>query len=213
MNDSDLKFDSKKDNTYHATTNLNTAIENPQINMNSAMGVNIQNTEEDIHSSFMNNTSDYDNNLVNNSNYNTSQNVIDNNINNYNVDQNQFNSSFTLNNSQVDNSQAFSTNTISDGMTNGPDMDNINNSYQSQFIPNTNNDVSYGNETFSDDNKINRHVSYEPTLKEKKKRGSGFEVSKEFKVMLFIVFILFLFILVIPYVYDFFKDLQLVITS
>ena len=47
MNDNDLKNNTQENNTYHATSNLNTAIENPQINMNSAVGVNIKSVASD----------------------------------------------------------------------------------------------------------------------------------------------------------------------
>ena len=78
MNDNDLRngFDnngSNNDNTYRATTNLNTAIENPNVNINSVMGVNIQDVE-------MNNSSNLNNSYEvnqNNPNYNQSQNNLE----------------------------------------------------------------------------------------------------------------------------------------
>lgn len=176
MNDSDLKTRIDGNNTYHATTNLNTAIENPQVNINNAVGVNIQSVDENRNVSFDNNS------------YNVNQNVNMNNnqFSNYSqenyVSNNFINSSVNVNN--VETQPGF----ISDG--NSSVMDN-------------------STDSFVNNKQVNK-VSYEPTLKEKKKPKTGFEVSKELKVMIFIVFILFLVVLVIPYVYDFFKDLQLV---
>lgn len=163
MNDNDLRNDIKSENTYHATTNLNTAIENPQVNINSAMGVNIQNTDNGMVS-----------NLNNNDFLETNQFSEDNNIQNY--------------------------------------VDNQNQDNNLQFIPNEDNKQSFSS---SDDSSFtsNGQVSYEPIFQEKKKPSTGIVVSRELKVMIFIVFVLFLFILVIPYIYDFFKGLQLVITS
>lgn len=163
MNDNDLRNDIKSENTYHATTNLNTAIENPQVNINSAMGVNIQNTDNGMVS-----------NLNNNDFLETNQFSEDNNIQNY--------------------------------------VDNQNQENNLQFIPNEDNKQSFSS---SDDSSFtsNGQVSYEPIFQEKKKPSTGIVVSRELKVMIFIVFVLFLFILVIPYIYDFFKGLQLVITS
>ena len=163
MNDNDLRNDIKSENTYHATTNLNTAIENPQVNINSAMGVNIQNTDNDMVS-----------NLNNNDFLETNQFSEDNNIQNY--------------------------------------VDNQNQENNLQFIPNEDNKQSFSS---SDDSSFtsNGQVSYEPIFQEKNKPSTGIVVSRELKVMIFIVFVLFLFILVIPYIYDFFKGLQLVITS
>lgn len=163
MNDNDLRNDIKSENTYHATTNLNTAIENPQVNINSAMGVNIQNTDNGMVS-----------NLNNNDFLETNQFSEDNNIQNY--------------------------------------VDNQNQENNLQFIPIEDNKQSFSS---SDDSSFtsNGQVSYEPIFQEKKKPSTGIVVSRELKVMIFIVFVLFLFILVIPYIYDFFKGLQLVITS
>ncbi|MBQ8681848.1 MAG: hypothetical protein IJ509_02950 [Bacilli bacterium] len=192
MNDNDLMRNSDSQNTYHATSNLNTAIENPQVNINSAMGVNLQNGD---------------------SNYNVNQDLVNNvaNFNNgYDINQNQFSSNFNTN--QYDTSQNF--NVVNDEVGTSQ-YGNVGS--HSQFIPNTNdtigNDVSlYNNEDFSNNEHLD-NVKYEPTMVEKKKPDSGFKLSKEFKIMMVIVFILILFVLVMPYVYDFFKELELVITS
>lgn len=73
MNDNELNFQ-KNDNVYQATTNLNTAIENPNVDIDSATNINIENNL---------NSMIYSNNLntVEDNNYNT--NVVDMN-NNFN---------------------------------------------------------------------------------------------------------------------------------
>ena len=195
MNDGNLKFSSEKDNTYHATANLNTAIENPQININSAIEMNIQNSDDN---------NNFDPNFVDN-NYN--QSFVNNSMdlkNNDDINQNQFN-----NDMNVDNN--FSNNSFINSSENMIQNDNIN--LQSKFIFNDNNkEVAYTNEESLDSITTN-NMSYEPTLKEKKKPDSGLEISRELKGMMFIVFILFLFILVIPYIYDFFQNLESVVTT
>ena len=157
MNDNNLNNNSNNNgtNTYRATSNLNTAIENPQINVNSATGVNMQDLG-------YNNYANSDNNLNNNSQF--------------------------LNNSY--NNQ---------GEVNNFD-DNITSPVNDNPISNQNvNDSSY---------------TYEPVMQEKKVKKenviSSLLHSKEFKVIIFIVFILCLFLLVMPYIYDFFRNLKII---
>ena len=170
MNDNDLRFGTDGDNTYRATANLNTAIENPQVNINGAMDVNLGNNlnvnNVDINHGFgveqnINNSS---NDNINNEFYFDSRNDMVVNNSNLNVENNIVNENVVVSNS-----------------------DNIDNS--------------------------NEKVSYEPTLKQKKKPLFGIEVSREIKAMMFIIFILLVVVFVIPYVYDFFKELDLVVTS
>ena len=59
----------------------------------------------------------------------------------------------------------------------------------------------------------NEQSVYQPTMQDKKKKGISFNVTRELKVTLFIVFILLLFVLVIPYIYDFFRELLLGIST
>ena len=42
MNDNNFNGDDTKVNPYKATSNLNTALENPQINVNSVTGINVK---------------------------------------------------------------------------------------------------------------------------------------------------------------------------
>lgn len=165
MDDNNLNnnnLNNNKVNTYHATSNLNTAIENPQINVNSATGINIKD-------------SGYNNYAENNINNNT--NFLNNNFNQPNNNINQ----------------------TSD------------NDISSKYVPNNdyNNYNSYSNQN-------TENYSYEPVMKEKKKEKnalSGTIHSKEFKVMIFIVFILILFLLLMPYIYDLFRELSMSMTA
>lgn len=185
MNDNDLRYefdnnDTNNDNTYRARTNLNTAIENPDVNINSVMGVNIQNID------------------ASNSQNNLEQSLINNDIN-----------------TQVyTNSQSFMNN-------NNVDL-NINNKnqYQAQFIEdsvsnnNINPNMSFDSyDDISSTDNLDSNVRYEPTLKTKKKPSSEVVIAKEIKAMFVIVLVLLLFIFVVPYIYDFFREMDLVITN
>lgn len=57
-------------------------------------------------------------------------------------------------------------------------------------------------------------VSYQPTIDSDKKNDNGkIIISKELKIMFFIVLILFIFILFMPYIYNIFEKLHLVIVN
>lgn len=176
MNDDNLLNNSTNDNqTYHATKNLNTAIENPTINMNSAVGVNIKDVEANTF---------YDDRFSNSNDsgsYSDGSAHSDSNLNSYDL------SSFPSNSVEPSTSSQISTN---------------NTQFVPNFVPNENN--------FNTDN-VDERVVYEPTLEEKK-RHNKFMVPRELKILVFIAFILFIFILLVPYVYDFFKGLELALT-
>ena len=185
MNDKEMMGDDSQVNTYRATTNLNTAIENPQINMNSAIGVNIK----DVDSSNFNTT-------------NFSHNALSN---------NQFNDDYSsLENNNANDSFNFSQNV--DYQAN-PSIQEEPSSFvgSSSYIENTNQFINHDETHFVPTN--DGTTVYEPTLEEKKRPSGGIKISRELKILFFIVFILFIFILLMPYVYDFFKNLQLVITT
>lgn len=193
MNDKEIMNNNSHVDTYRATTNLNTAIENPQINMNSAVDVNIKDTDSNnlnvpnfSDSTFQNNSIDnhygsLENGNVNNS-FNFSQNM------DYNANTSIQNNMSSFNGTNSSASYAESSISV--------ENDNQFNNSQSYFVP-TNEGIS----------------TYEPTLEEKKRPSSGVKISRELKILFFIVFILFIFILLMPYIYDFFKKLQLVITT
>lgn len=175
MNNNNLETDSNNEYTYRATANLNTAIEEPQVNIDSMMGVNMYNSDTDV-------------------------NVYSQKLDNYQVkDFNNFVSQADL---QLNNVQ-------SEFISN-----NNNNNSNSQFIVNEKQEF---NENYNDSDlnlsNNNDKVLYKPTMKQKKKPNSGLIISKEVKMMIIIIFILLLFLFIIPYIYDFFRGLQLVITS
>ncbi len=198
MNDNELNKDSPN-HTYRATTNLNTAIENPKININSAVGINIKNVESTDKSSgnfssdvlSQNSVNSYDDfNRVNNSN----QNFI------YDMSQ----STTTGVNNNVNSSSL--NNYPNEDVSNSSNVDgmNLSNMSGSHLVSNS---INQEMDTYVP---TNQDIKYEPTL-EKKKKHTGIVVSKELKIMFFIVFILFIFILLMPYIYDFFKKLQLML--
>ncbi len=191
MNENELNGQSSKVDTYHATTNLNIDIENPQIHMNSAVGMNIK----DVHSNNYANPQISDDSINNYTNFN--QNLVSNNFqNNYSTNEIEKSTSGT-------------------NLVQNQPKEEFNNHFQSpesnQFI--SNNLSSYGeNNQYVPNADLTSHVVYEPTMEERKKKRTVFSLSMELKVTIFIVFILFIFILLMPYVYDFFKNLQLAFT-
>ena len=169
MNNEELKTNSNSDRVYRATTNLNTAIENPDVTINTATDVNIQS--------------------VNNYNQTVSDDgSLDNNIN--------------------DIALGLENNNLSAQYVDSP---------TNQFIPgNVQVDVKRDVLGVSEEvNTLNdsEKVSYEPTIKAKKKPSKKVSVSKEVKAMSVIIFILLMFVLVIPYIYDFLEGPGLIITS
>ena len=175
MNDNDfMNSNSSEKNTYRATPNLNTAIENPQINMNSAVGVNIKSVDSNKAAP------SYEDGV----NYSSYQ--VENSVNYSETSQSNLNSQFY--------NQNFSNQKVDEVYQTKKE--------NSQFIP-TNSEMNY-EPTFGTDN-----VGYEPTMKENKRHDKESVLSREFKVLLFIVFILFVFLLIMPYIYDFFQKLML----
>lgn len=158
MNDNELNFKNNT-NIYHASTNLNTAIENPNVDIDNATDVNIQNN-------------------LNNTLFNDSSNIF---ISN-DYDRNISSSNIFIPNVSQDN-------LINDG--------------------NNQNNVNFNN-TF-DNGVVENKVNYVPTIKKKKKPSSGLVLPNEVKAMVVIIVILLIVLFVIPYVYDFFKELNLAI--
>jgi len=182
MNDNELNNNSSNVNTYRAMSNLNTAIENPQINMNSAMGVNIKD---------VNNSSSFgiNSNGMPTQSFENNQFVQMNNGNdNLGMGMNPVGGEVQDFNSNIDSSFIASTG-------------------ENQFIP-----TNVGNVQIEEPvatSVAEPQVMYQPVMEQKKKKSNGITIPKELMVMLFIVFILFVFILVMPYFYDFFRELQM----
>jgi hypothetical protein len=205
MSENRLNVGMNRDNTYHATSNLNTVIENPQVNINNAMGMNIGNLNN-------NDVRTLNNNIGNNTN------IIGNQFVNYEVG----------NRIVPNNNQGEHLSNGRDNYVNNIQGNNIN--LQNEFIPNESttfinssvvgmSDVSNNNSSnFNNNDSLNRldsiKTTYEPTFKSKKNKPSGgLAISGEVKTMVVIILVLLLFIFAVPYVYDFFKELELIITS
>ena len=192
MNDNDIR-NNNDNNVYRATTNLNTAIENPDVNINSATGVNMVSANV------------YDNN------FNIQDNgMAINNVPNQQVDimNNVVNQDLNVNSSAIVNNEPV----VDYG--NG----NVNNN---QFIPNMdssinmqqvdiNNNIDNSN---MDTYQVDENAKYEPIMPTKKKPKRVSVLSNEVKAMMIIIFILLAVVYVIPYIYDFFRGMDLVITN
>ena len=216
MNVNDMNFGRNEKNTYRATSNLNTAIENPQINMISAVDVNIKNIDstnpiDDVYSSILSSNSTFDEN----------QNVEEDNnsVDNFYDSQTDSNKTFDFVNSNLEqNNYVNDVQSQNSSYFISPNLkfdSNSNLNSDSNLGVDNNSNTTFNSNTTSDYVAIsgNEQVVYQPTSKDKKNHSVTIKINRELKVMIFIVFILFIFILVIPYIYDFFKELQLVITA
>lgn len=195
MNDNDLR-NNNDNNVYRATTNLNTAIENPDVNINSATGVNMVGAN-------------YYDNIVNNSNLG----IDDSNTSNVN-DVNVYNQDFNTNtNVNLNDNQ----NVVNDNINS-----NVGGITGNQFIPNADgsfnqvpidvgNNIDNGNDNLA--YQVDENVKYEPTMQTKKKPKRVSVLPKEVKAMIIIIFILLIVVYVIPYIYDFFREMDLIITN
>lgn len=224
MNENELNDNSNK-NVYRATTNLNVDMENPQIHINSAVDMNIRNTDNgnSYDSSYSHNYGgsfdnrgdfykDYSDNTGGqiglNSNY--QPNLNQGNDHTYLTDQNYSN---RLSNASLNSVNSTFTNVdyeVSNNKINQADSSIISNAnVTNNFIPNQvsspENIESYVS------NNTESNIEYQPTMEEKKEKRN-FQIPNEVKVMGFIVFILMIFLLLMPYIYDFFKGLQLALS-
>lgn len=201
MNENELNIDSKPKNTYRATTNLNIDMENPQIHMNSATGMNIKDVNQTNNLSSIFNDSfndsddfykDYSNQKPINQTYHASSN------NPYQNPQNPINYSDMSNSNFKEDNLYENPNITSSNLYN-------NQSYQeSSFIPTNTSNTSYTPSSSS----YSTGVKYEPIMEERKEKKT-IKIPVEVKITGFIVFLLLIFVLIMPYIYDFFKNLQL----
>lgn len=152
--DNSLGNNSRKTTPYRASSNLNTAIENPQINLNSATGVNMKDLGYSNYASDDSRDAGFLNNDINE---------------------------------------------------------------DSDFSSNSNLTVADFSEDDNSHTRSNNNYSYAPVMKEKKRKGdnpiSNLIHSKEFKTGIVIIFILVLFLMVMPYIYDFFRNLGMQFTA
>ena len=172
MEYNDLNHDQDNTGTYHATSNLNTAIENPQYDVNNAMTMNI--------------------NGADNSSY-QQQNLVQDEEPTYT-----FQPDSAVYESNIQSSSVQKNDTMVEGNSEGQ-----------QFIP----DTSFQYQTTTNNSNDQQQATYEPVMEQNKKNSVKFTIPREFQIVIFIVFIFFIFILLMPYIYDFFKELHLIITG
>lgn len=195
MNNNELKVNNNETDVYQTTPNFNTAIENPNININGVMDVNIENIEEDHN--YMQSLGN--NGAVVSQNFNAMNqnvNIVDySNINNnqiggqsLNIDGNS--GVVTTNMEQIPLENVAVNNSVTDMAINNVNSNQINNT-------NDNNNIS----------NVSVKDSYRPVLDKKKKPATvSFRVSKEVITTVIIIVILLLFISCMPYIYDFFHN-------
>ena len=195
MNDNDIR-NNNDNNVYRATTNLNTAIENPDVNINSATDVNMVSA-----SVYDNNFNIQDNGMVIN-NVPIQQVDIMNNVVNQDLN---LNSSAIVNNESVVDYGNVNNNQFIPNMGSNIDMQqvDINNNIDNNNIDNNNMDTY----------QVDENAKYEPIMPTKKKPKRVSVLSNEVKAMMIIIFILLAVVYVIPYIYDFFRGMDLVITN
>ena len=207
MNENELNTDSKPKNTYRATTNLNIDMENPQIHMNSAIGMNIKDVNQNnnfspnLDDSFNGSDDfykDYSNQKPIKQNYYASSN------NPYQNPQN------PTNYNDISNSN-FKEDNLYENQNITPNNLYSSQSYQEDsFIP-TNNPQNLNTSYVPTSSSYSSGVEYEPTMEERKEKKI-FKIPVEVKITGFIVFLLLIFVLIMPYIYDFFKNLQLALS-
>ena len=90
-----------------------------------------------------------------------------------------------------------------------------------QFIPNMDSNINMQqvdiNNNIDNSNmdtyQVDENAKYEPIMPTKKKPKRVSVLSNEVKAMMIIIFILLAVVYVIPYIYDFFRGMDLVITN
>ena len=210
---------SNNDGQYHAMTNLNTAIENPEFNVNNTMGVNIEGNDSDLVIEDNSNIGTkipfggdqvYQSNMMSNNN---SGQMYDNNNRIYQAnvmsDDTDSNNSFISNNNEASSFINNSYNGNNNDFNQQNDYSNNDDESRYSFIPTNSDKKKASNSSYQN---VGNLEKYEPVM-ENKKKNSKFTLPKEFKVMVFLGLVLIVVVLLIPYVYDFFKELGLVISG
>lgn len=208
----DKNLNTENNDIYRAMPNMNTAIENPDVNLSGVMDVNIK----DVDNSFSVNNSSSQVNIGNS--------IINKEIEMANVYNNQgiVGQSNVYTNSIVQSNQASSPdiNQVSLGQTVATNNIDINHnvglinqtSKQDSSISNAQADkfvgVSNDGNVVTQRNESNVKEVYKPTFKSKTKPKKGLVIPKELFVLIIIAGILFLFLFVMPYIYEFFRNLN-----
>lgn len=218
MDDSNLNNNiDNSNNTYRATTNLNVALENLDAdNINSATGINIQGTDYSDSGSYANqNLTTYSNLQGNDVNLQNSMTFVDAN----NVQTLKNNSYEFVSNNNVGqenylhgefdgtNGNKFINNSLNNDSVNTFIVGN--NEINPQFITNNNADVYMGGDAVTAVEK--KKVVYEPILESKKKpiREQDSKMAKEGITVIIFALILVIFVLFLPDIYDFFREVKL----
>ncbi len=196
MNENNLNTNNEPRNTYRATTNLNIDMENPQMHMNSAIGMNIKDISQNSNFSpslddSFNSQGDF---------YKDYSNQPPLNQGSYHANLNQ-NNNFNQQNSNFKEDNLYQNQSI-----NSTDSYNQPSYQENSFIPA--NDSSMSANSYVPTSSYSTGIEYEPTMEERKEKKE-FKIPVEVKITGFIVFLLLLFVLIMPYIYDFFKNLQL----
>lgn len=218
MNGNENQTNNSNFGVYKANVNLNTAIENPNIDVDSATSVNIQNNQF-VGSEFSQNSEFNVNNTVGSidNSYDFQNNATSfNNGSNANWD-NRFLEHEGSGNTINSNGLYYNNSTNSNGL----DYNNVTNS--DDFSYNSSNNLStVGFDSTSSnhddvytDVSNNENINYEPVYEKKEEKDFSLNLvaSKELKFLIFIAFLLFIFILLLPYLFDFTNKIWLAITS
>lgn len=199
MNNNDMSNSSQNTvDEYHATYNLNTAMENPQAEFNDAMNVNIVN--DDISS----NVDNYSGSFQNDSSQQLSSQMqaTDSNFGNVsNFDPTAVNN-LNLADNSVQYSDSQNTNSIYESTV--PSFSETNNNTENSFIPTMANQNEFSSRNYEDNTESD--ATYAPVMENHDKVKISF--SKEVTFMFVIVLILVLFLLLMPYFYDFFRNMS-----
>ena len=192
----DQSYEEKKEEysdvkPYKATTNFNTALNQPQINVNDVTNLNIQNNE-------MVNKAMGINNLMETNVSNQNQNVV---TANENVQSQPMNSSFVTSQTQVNNSQVSNNNQVISSQSNNVEIQ----------IPDTNLDVTerfYQDQPIYDTKteKTTTYISNMENQPQKKKKT--IKISKDTQVLLLMVVVIFIFILILPILSNFVNNIR-----
>lgn len=196
MNENNLNTNNEPRNTYRATTNLNIDMENPQMHMNSAIGMNIKDISQNSNFSpslddSFNSQGDFYKDYSNQPPLNQSS---------YHANLNQ-NNNFNQQNSNFKEDNLYQNQSI-----NSTDSYHQPSYQENNFIPANNSSMSAN--SYVPTSSYSTGIEYEPTMEERKEKKE-FKIPVEVKITGFIVFLLLLFVLIMPYIYDFFKNLQL----
>ena len=198
MNENNLNTNNEPRNTYRATTNLNIDMENPQMHMNSAIGMNIKDISQNSNFSpslddSFNSQGDFYKDYSNQPPLNQSYHANLNQNNNFNQQNSNFKEDNLYQNQSINSTDSY----------NQP-------SYQeNSFIPENNSSMSAN--SYVPTSSYSTGIEYEPTMEERKEKKE-FKIPVEVKITGFIVFLLLIFVLIMPYIYDFFKNLQLALS-